>query len=48
MKILAAVMDVVFVKKCRYGYIISKVKKFLVYDPTKVVPKVRECYNKDV
>ena len=36
MKILAAVMDVVHVKKYRYGYIISKVKKYLVYDPSKV------------
>jgi hypothetical protein len=33
MKILAAITDVVFVKKYRYGYIITKIKKYLVYDP---------------
>ena len=38
MKILAAIMDVVHVKKYRYGYIISKIKKYLVYDPSKVTP----------
>lgn len=38
MKILAAVMDVVHVKYWwrTKGYRISKVKKFLVYDPSKV------------
>ncbi len=40
MKILAAVMDVVHVKKYRYGYFITKIKRCLVYDPSKVV--VRE------
>ena len=42
MKILAAIMDVVFVKYWwrTKGYRISKVKKYLVYDPSKVV--VRE------
>ena len=39
MKIIAAIMDISFVKKYRYGYIISKVKKFLVYDPSKVAPR---------
>ncbi len=51
MKILAAVMDVVHVKifgkKGRYSYP-SKVRKYLVYVPRKVVPKVKSCYNKDV
>ena len=38
MKFLAAIMDISFVKyrKRPKGYYISKVKKCLVYDPTKV------------
>ena len=36
MKIIAAIMDISFVKKYRYGHIISKVKKYLVYNPSKV------------
>ena len=38
MKILAAVMDITFVKYRKpKGYYIHKVKKCLVYDPRKVV-----------
>lgn len=38
MKILAAIMDVVHVKKYRYGYFVTKIRKCLVYDPSKVTP----------
>ena len=41
MKILAAVMDVVHVKtdKKIKQYYITKIKKYLVYDPSKVAPR---------
>ena len=41
MKILAAILDISFVKwDGRYKqHFISKVKKFLVYDPRTIVPK---------
>ena len=35
-KVVAAIMDISFVKKFHDQYIISKVKKCLVYDPSKV------------
>ncbi len=42
MKILAAIMDVVFVKFWRYKNRVwlesSETKKYLVYDPSKVTP----------
>ena len=41
MKILAAIRDISFVKKYRYGYIISKVKKYLVYDPR--IVRIASC-----
>lgn len=34
MKILAAIMDITFVKKYHKQYSITKVRKCLVYDPT--------------
>ena len=37
-KVIAAIMDVSFFKKYRYGYIITKVKRCLVYDPKIVAP----------
>ena len=37
MKILAAIMDVVHVKKYFDQYRITKIKKCLIYDPRKVV-----------
>ena len=36
MKILAAIMDVVFVRPWFKEFKITKIKKFLVYDPSKV------------
>ena len=36
MKILAAVMDVVFVKPWFREFKITRIKKFFVYDPSKV------------
>ena len=38
MKILAAVMDVVFVKPWFKEFRITKIKRFLVYDPVNIIP----------
>ena len=43
MKILAAVMDITFVKYRKpKGYYITKVKKCLVYNPKYMVPKEKK------
>ena len=49
MKILAAIMDISFVKYCgsRRQHIISRVKKFLVYDPRKVTIRHTEKEKED-
>jgi hypothetical protein len=47
-KVIAAIVDVSFVKKYRYGYTISKVKKFLVYDPKIVAPKLDKKKEADI
>ena len=53
-KVTAAIMDVVFVKPFRtamFGhvceqFIITKIKRCLVYDPNKVVPLMPTCKKK--
>ena len=39
MKIIAAIMDVVHVKRWYKEFKITKIKKCLVYDPRKVAPR---------
>ena len=39
-KVIAAIMDVVFVKKFREQHVTTKVKRCLVYDPRLYIPKV--------
>ena len=48
MKIIAAIMNISFVRKFHKEYIITKVKKFLVYDPSKVTGWDIEKKVKDV
>ena len=45
-KVIAAIMDVVFVKPFRKQFIITKIKRCLVYDPNKVVPLKPACKGK--
>ena len=53
-KVIAAITDVVFVKPFRtamFGhvceqFIITKIKRCLVYDPNKVVPLMPTCKKK--
>jgi hypothetical protein len=39
-KVIAKIMDVSFVKKFHKQYVVTKVKRCLVYDPRLYIPKV--------
>jgi len=48
-KILAAVMDVVFVRPWFKEFKITKIKKFLVYDPRKVaIREIDDARSKQI